>query len=243
MFHRARTQALPLLVLSALLAPVAPALADGMQPETSVVIVDEKLGEASMRVTNTDGVVSLLHVALQNVPEDTEQLLVVTPPLARVEPGKSQLVRFILQNRQPLLTQRLKRVTFEGIPERKPAPGSAQVGLNVRQNLPVILHPAGLAPNRTPWTGLQWSLQGSTLQMRNPTPYVVRLAEEVRLLPSNTVVKLPRAYILANETLALPIDAAARGGQGNQQVRLYPATVYGFAVDSYDAPLTGPGAH
>lgn len=222
------------------IAAAVPALADGMRPETSVVIVDEALGEASMRVTNTDGVVSLLHVNLQNVPEDTEQLLVVTPPLARVEPGKSQLVRFILQNRQPLKTQRLKRVTFEGIPERAPTPGTARVGLNVRQNLPVILHPAGLAQNRTPWTGLQWSLQGSTLQMRNATPYVVRLAEDVRLLPSNTSVKLPRTYILAGETLSLPVTAASAGAT---QVRLFPATVYGFAVDAYDAPLAATSTY
>lgn len=73
--------------------------ADGMVPDTSVVIVYEADGEAAVSVTNTDSKLSLLHVTLQDIPEDTEPLLVVTPPLSRVEASKSQLVRFILQTR------------------------------------------------------------------------------------------------------------------------------------------------
>lgn len=91
--------------------------ADGMVPDTSVVIVNE----ASVSVTNTDGKLALLHVTLENIPEDSESLLFVTPPLARVEADKSQLVRFILQNRTPLQTQRLKRVIFEGMPKDRDA--------------------------------------------------------------------------------------------------------------------------
>ena len=37
-------------------------LADGMVPDTSVVIVNEADGEASVSVTNTDGKLALLHV-------------------------------------------------------------------------------------------------------------------------------------------------------------------------------------
>ena len=130
------------------------AQADGMVPDTSVVIVNEANGEASVSVTNTDDSLVLLHVTLENIPEDTDPLVFVTPPLARVEPSRTQLIRFILQSEKPLLTQRLKRVIFEGIPQGKPAAeaGHARVGVTVRQNLPVILHPASLAPNRTPWT-------------------------------------------------------------------------------------------
>lgn len=62
----------------------------------------------------------------------------------------------------------------------------------------------------------------------------------MRLLPSNTSVKLPRAYILAGETLSLPVTAASAGAT---QVRLFPATVYGFAVDAYDAPLAATSTY
>lgn len=211
------------------------AKADGMVPDTSVVIVHEDDGEASVSVTNSDSQLSLLHVTLQDIPEDTEPLLVVTPPLSRVEASKSQLVRFILQNQKPLLTQRLKRAVFEGMPQGRAATaaGHARVGVTVRQNLPVIVHPKGLAPNRSPWTGLTWTLRDGQLQVRNDTPYVVRLAQELRLLPGDGKAMLPRTYVLPGEALSVP----ASGGQA-KTVRLQPATVYGFAVKAYDAPIT-----
>jgi len=211
-----------------------PAMADGMVPDTSVVIVHEADGEAAVSVTNTDSQLALLHVTLQDIPEDTEPLLVVTPPLSRVEASKSQLVRFILQNQQPLLTQRLKRAVFEGMPQGRAAvaAGHARVGVTVRQNLPVIVHPKGLALNRTPWTDLTWTLQDGQLQVRNDTPYVVRLAQELLLLPGDGKAMLPRTYVLPGEALSMP----ASGGQATT-VRLQPATVYGFAVKAYDAPI------
>ena len=83
----------------------AHARADGMVPNTSVVIVNEADGEASVSVTNTDANLALMHVTLEDIAEDSESLVFVTPPLARVEAGKTQLVRFILQSEKPLLTQ------------------------------------------------------------------------------------------------------------------------------------------
>lgn len=212
-----------------------PLLADGMVPDTSVVIVNEDDGEASVSVTNTDDKLALLHVTLEDIPEDPEPLLFVTPPLARVEPSKSQLIRFILQSPKPLETQRLKRVIFEGMPQGRSTTeaGHARVGVTVRQNLPVIVHPKGLAPNRTPWTGLSWSLDQTQLTVHNPTPYVVRLAQELRLLPGTGSALLPRTYVLPGETLSVTASAA-----GATRVQLQPATVYGFAVAPYEAPIT-----
>lgn len=211
------------------------ALADGMVPDTSVVIVHEAEGEAAVSVTNTDSKLALLHVTLEDIPEDKDTLLFVTPPLARVEPGKSQLVRFILQSAEPLKTQRLKRVIFEGMPQQRTGAetGRAQVGVTVRQNLPVILHPKGLPPNRTPWLGLSWQLENGQLSVHNPSPYVVRLAQELRLLPGNGAAMLPRTYVLPGETLTVPVE-----GPAATAVRLQPATVYGFAVAPHDAPIT-----
>jgi P pilus assembly chaperone PapD len=211
------------------------ARADGMVPDTSVVIVHEADGEAAISVTNTDSQLALLHVTLEDIPEDSEALLVVTPPLSRVEASKSQLVRFILQTDQPLKTQRLKRVIFEGMPQNRPATevGHARVGVTVRQNLPLIIHPKGLARNPTPWTGLTWSQENGTLQVRNDTPYVVRLAQELLLLPGDGRAMLPRTYVLPGETLSVP----ATGGAA-KTVRIQPATVYGFAVAAYEAPIT-----
>jgi P pilus assembly chaperone PapD len=126
-------------------------------------------------------------------------------------------------------------VVFEGIPPKnKLEPGRASVAVNIRQNLPVIVHPKGLAMNREPWKGLVWSVANGELTVRNDTPYVVRMGQEIQLLPMMVPVQVPTAYVLPGAVHSRPIPEAARAATS---VRLYPATVYGFAVDAYDAPL------
>jgi P pilus assembly chaperone PapD len=222
----------------ALLAPVAApsAMAAGMQPETSVVVLHEADGETSINVKNTDPGPALLYSVIENIPEDDEPLVLLTPPVVRVEGGKTQLVRFISQSKQPLKTQRLKRVLFEGIPQHE-ASGTARVSVTVRQNLPLIVHPKGLPKNREPWTLLKWSAEGQDLVVRNDSAYVVRLAQMVQLQPSGTEVSLPRSYVLPGQSMKLPLPADAAAAKA-QSVRLFPATVYGYSVDSYDASLT-----
>ena len=239
MFKMARLRGRGTRLLLAVLPGVlvaTPAVADGMLPETSVVIVYEEKGEAAVNVRNSDPRPSLLHVTLQDIPEDAEPLLFVTPPVSRVEPGENQLVRFILRNAKPLKMQRLKRVVFEGIPPKnKLEPGRATVAVNIRQNLPVVVHPKGLPLNREPWKGLTWSVANGVLTVRNDTPYVVRMGQEIHLLPMMTPARVPAAYLLPGTVHSQPIPETARSATS---VRLYPATVYGFAVDAYDAPLS-----
>lgn len=124
-------------------------VADGMQPETTVVVLYEEDGEATINIKNTDPGPALLHSVIENIPEDQEPLLIVTPPITRVEAGETQLVRFISTAGAPLKTQRLKRVSFEGIPQAR-SPGGTTIGITLRQNLPLILHPRGWPGTRHP---------------------------------------------------------------------------------------------
>lgn len=205
----------------------------GMQPSTSVVLVNEEHGEYGMNVKNTDKTAALLYTSLQNIEEDPEKLLIVTPPVSRVEGGETQLVRFILQSKEPLKTQRLMRVYFEGIPlSSNKAPNS--VGVTVRQNLPVIISPRHLAAENAPWKHLKFSLCGGKLQVINDSPYVVRLAQIGTIQPSSAIVNFPKPYLLPNTKLDLEIESTANA----TSVRIHPASVYGFALDRYDAQLS-----
>ncbi len=215
------------------LVAISSVFADGMVPETTVIILDEGEGEATINVKNTDGMPSLLHSSIENIPEDTELLVFVTPPITRVEPGEKQLVRFIGQFSQPLKTQRLKRAIFEGIKPKK-ANDKASVGVTLRQNLPLIIHPRGLEKNPTPWTLLQWRVDGKSLQIRNDSPYVVRLSQLVLLVPQNQPLDIARTYVLPGEVLHTQVNVSLSGTTG---VTFYPATVYGFTVESYHAPV------
>jgi P pilus assembly chaperone PapD len=207
--------------------------ADGMLPETTVIILEEEDGEASINIKNSDATPALLYSSIENIPEDLESFLVVTPPITRLDPGERQLVRFISQLKEPLKTQRLKRVAFEGLPERKNA-DTATVGVTIRQNLPLIMHPKGLARNHKPWTLLKWSQGGGHLRIENDSPYVVRMAQDVLLLPQKRLVDIGRTYVLPGETLSKKFDV---GLEGTTSVRFSPATVYGFTVASHDAQV------
>ncbi len=209
--------------------------AAGMLPETSVVLVNVAEGEGTMNVTNTDNQAALLYTSLENVPEDKESLLVVSPPVARVEAGEKQLVRFIVQSQRPITTQRLKRVTFEGIPQKDPSV-QAKIGVTVRQDLPVLISPADLPAKTDPWTLLEWSLTGRDLTVKNDSRYVVRLNQAFNVMPANLTLELPASYILPGKTHHFELPVGTTLG-ADASVRLYPVTLYGFATQPFDAPL------
>ncbi|MBU9689597.1 fimbria/pilus periplasmic chaperone [Burkholderia multivorans] len=264
-------------ILSALLpmaltaVPAAPAHAAGMVPETSVVLIDEAVGETAMKVRNTDDKSALLYTIIEHVPDDQEKLFTVTPPVARVDPGQTQLVRFILTNRTPLKTERLARVVFDTIGERKD-PDASIVAIRVRQNLPVIMHPKGLAVNREPWKLLKWEAVDGKLRVVNPSPYVVRLGATVEVLPTKKQAYLPNTYMLPGQAtyVMMPKDDKRKGAPrtpsakdaaitaeakaeieemlklfpGATSIRFQPATSYGYMADIYEARIETPaGSH
>lgn len=209
--------------------------ATGMVPETSVVIVEQGDGEGAINIKNTDSFPVLLLTTLVNIDEDSANLLAVTPPAARVEAGKSQRVRFIMTSKEPLKTEHLKRVIFEGVPPQQK--GQNEVRMTVRQNLPVIIRPAGLERDLAPWKHLVWKLNGSSMVVSNPSAYVVRLGQGVTTLPDNTPWTLPNSYILPGQTLTLTPDNNKKVGAA-KQVRISPATTWGYTVNSYDSVLS-----
>lgn len=219
----------------ALLLSAANVQATGMQPESAVVIVEQSDGEGAMNVKNSDTFPVLLLTTLENTSDDNDSLLVITPPAARVEPGKTQRVRFILTRKEPLKTERLKRVIFEGVPPQKK--DKSEVRIMVRQNLPVIIRPAGLVRDLSPWKHLVWRQQADTLTVNNPSPYVVRLSRMVKTLPENLEWTLPNTYLLPGQTISLK-SAGDKKPIAAQQVRIFPATTWGFSVAKYEAPLS-----
>lgn len=108
--------------------------------------------------------------------------------------------------------------------------------MTVRQNLPVIIRPAGLARDEAPWKRLVWSLKEGKLSVHNPSPYVVRLGVGVTTLPNRSNWMLPHAYILPGQQLTLTSEVKQTSGVANR-VQISPATTWGFTVDSYEAPL------
>ncbi len=213
----------------------ATSFATGMVPETSVLLVNESNGEASISVKNTDSQPALLYTNVLDVAgEDKNIALIVTQPVVRLEAGKSQLVRFILQIKTPLTVEHLKRVTFEGIPPKEK--GKNQVSMTIRQNIPVIIHPAGLAEDVEPWKRLQWRKKGNQLEVENPSSYIVRLSQEMQGLPGNVAGQIPKTWIQPGEKLTIRLaDNASLSAV--TQIKFFPASRYGYQGNSYTTDL------
>lgn len=205
--------------------------ATGMVPETSVLLVDADKGEASMNVTNTDSTPVLLYTDIVDLPESDKNIrLIVSQPVVRVEAGAVQRMRFMLQSPVPLTKEELKRVTFEGIPPKEK--NGVKVSVSIRQDLPVIIHPAGLAQDLTPWTHLTWSKQGSSLVVTNPSNYVVRMTSTFTTLPSGKQGTLNKTYLLPQTSMTLALPSLS-----DTKVEFYPASRYGYKGERYVAPL------
>lgn len=207
-------------------------LAAGMVPETSLLIVKEDEQGASMDVKNTDADAQLLYTKLVDLPDDPKPGLIVTQPVVRVDAGKNQRVRFVLKNSaEPLKVEHLKRVIFTAIPQRD----KNKVKVTFSQNLPVIIRPAGLAVNLEPWKDLIWQINNGNVTVENNTPYVVRMEQKAKLLPSGISAQFPKTYILPGEK----VTASTKGKitSSDKKIEIYPATRYGYKTQSYIADL------
>lgn len=210
--------------------------AAGMVPETSLLVIDEATHSGTINVKNTDTTPALLYTTVVDLPDDNNGIkLIATQPVVRLEPGQTQQLRFILQNNTPLDAEHYKRVTFEGIPP-KTNDKKVKIGINIRQDLPVLIRPAKLPVVTDAWKTLQWTGSGSTAKVTNPSKYVVRLAQSVVFQPSNTTGNIAKTYILPGETLNIELNKG-KSISGNTKVKFFPASRYGVEVPSFIADL------
>lgn len=212
----------------------SPLFAAGMVPETTLLMIDEASHGGVMNVKNTDTIPTLLYTSIVDSEDDVGVKLTVTQPLVRLEPGQEQQVRFILETDKPLTVEHYKRVIFEGIPP-KTSDKNVKVGINIRQSLPVLIHPETLPVVTDAWTLLSWSVAGKEVQVKNSSPYVVRFNTNVTLLPSRTEGVLNKTFILPGETMNVQMDKPA--GSTDNAVEFSPASRYGIEVENYTAPL------
>lgn len=212
--------------------------ADGMTPESSIVILQTNQASTSILVKNTGQTTDMLLVEILPIDEDTVEVASIDPSsgTTSVKPGQQQKVTFtLLDEIRKTEVQRLRRVVFEGAKGKpKRAQKRNEVGVTVRQNLPLIIHPAGLDLVKDPWKFLKWTVSDGNLTVSNDSKYVVRLSQEFETLPSKTVMGLADSYVLPNQrhTIKLPPAAA-----NDEQVVIHPATVYGFQVDHFESRI------
>ncbi|QXA48086.1 fimbria/pilus periplasmic chaperone [Enterobacter cancerogenus] len=228
-----KSDVLKTLIAAALFSMNFAAHAEGMVPETSLLIIDEATHSGTINIKNTDSHPSLLYTNIIDLPDDQGLKLIVTQPVVRLEPGQTQQLRFILQSKQPLDVEHYKRVTFDGIPPKKDD-NKIKIGINIRQDIPVLIRPAKLGVVTDAWKYLKWSSTGSTVTATNPSKYVVRLAQKVVLQPSGAIGTFDKTYILPGETMSASLNKSA---SGDANVKFFPASRYGVEVPSFISEL------
>jgi len=207
-----------------------------MQPQSSMILINEEKGGGSINVTNTDDREALLYVKVIDLDDDKQPQVVVTQPVVRVGAGQTQRVRFLLSSQQPLSVEHIKRVTLEGLPLIS-EPGKNKVNINVRQNLPLIIRPRTLVAAADPWKALAWSVGGEKMTVHNATAYVIRLGQDITLIPSGQKAKITKSYLLPGETLAVAVSDA-RALANMSKVRFETLSQYGFDTGKVDMPVS-----
>lgn len=219
-----------------------PASATGVKPESTLILISEENGQAQMGVLNTEAVPLLLVVKIIDLPEDPSAPAVFAgPSTSRLEANGHQVVRFMLTKRSATSgIQHMKRVSFEGLPGVNAAePPRSGLALTIRQEIPMVISPAGLKQDNEPWKLLvARSTKERTIEVSNPSPFVVRLASEVILLPSGVRTTISqRNFILPGEKLQVRYDTLAVP-ETPRALQLSPASPWGYMVQTYELPLT-----
>ncbi|MFS2221067.1 molecular chaperone [Pantoea sp. B65] len=141
----------------------------------------------------------------------TQQQLLASPPLVRIEPGQKQLVRLVKQTAPPPGQEAAYRVLLDEIPTPQP-PGENQAGLNfqMRYSVPLFVYGHGLdAATAKPL--LSWRIirqQGKAfLEMTNRGAGHARLSKAS--LGGRSLSDGLYGYVLANSTYRWPLSFPA----------------------------------
>jgi fimbrial chaperone protein len=149
--------------------------------------------------------------------EATQELL-VTPPIATIAPGRSQIVRLGITGTPPARREEAYRIFIEEVPP-PPQAGSQTLQVSLRIGVPVFVLPPQPAP-----PALSWSVVvgdgAPALQVRNDGDVHSRLLD-VKVRADGVAAELPvggngLGYLLPGQTrmLALPAQLSNRSGAG-----------------------------
>jgi len=174
------------LVLWALLLAGAPQAVAGVVINGTRVVYPAKAREVTVQVDNVGDAPSLVQAWVdggdaEQTAEQADAPFMLTPPISRVEPGRSQALRLVFTGASlPSDRESLFWLNVLDVPPSPKTAADEQNYLQVafRSRIKLFYRPDGLAgqANDAP-AALQWRRDGKQLRVDNPTPYHVTIAE------------------------------------------------------------------
>ncbi|QFS37618.1 fimbrial biogenesis chaperone [Burkholderia cepacia] len=210
------------------------------------VVYNASDSEVTLKVSNDGKFPALTQVWLdkgdpQGDPSKLNLPFILTPPLARLDPGKSQTIRISYTGEE--LPQDRETLFWFNLLEVPPKPTVGAVGPNYvqlafRSRLKFFFRPNGLkkGADDAPIM-LKWQLvpqEGrSALQVSNPTPYYITIIEAHVGDSGKLVTLTDSAMVAPGERLILPLSGKAGS---SAKVAFTTLNDYGGPV-TYETPL------
>lgn len=228
-------------------------LATTLQTQAAVVIAGTRViyrggdTEQTLKLTNEGTSPALTQIWLDRgdpaaAPSAVDVPFTITPPLARIDPGKGQTLRIL--HTGEALPQDRESVFWLNVLEVPPKAGGEadanHLQLAFRTRVKMFFRPAGLkgraedAPAQITWRLVQAG-DHSALEARNPTPYHVSFSMLEVSAGGKTVRSEDSGMVRPGETQTFPLSAAVSQGTASK-VRYRAINDYGGAIDG-DAVL------
>ena len=204
------------------------------------VVFPAQRGEASVRLTNENNHAALVEAwidtgDINSTPNSVTTPFLLTPPLFRMDPQKDQTLRIIYtQVSQPLPADReslfwLNVLEIPPKPTGQQAAGQNYLQFAIRSRLKLFYRPANLPGNamKAP-EKLNFTAQGTTLVVHNPTPYYVTISK-LSLGHDNTSIDGASGMVAPLGDLRLPLNGYAQAPSAGTPVAFTAIDDYGAA--------------
>lgn len=198
------------------------------QLESMGIVLEESSGRTTFSIKNTTAEPILLATKVEDLDGKAfSKMVLISPPISRIDAGQSQQVNFVLKQGAVLPHEVMLKASFEGVGQA--VDNSARIP--VRQSIGLIIQPKAVAVSKTPWDDLQLSQVGTTLVVKNNGLHVVRLAPQLILLPSKQVVPLDNYYLMSGEEKKVTVSGKVTS------VGMTPLGRYGFKQADITLPV------
>ncbi|CAB3793489.1 putative fimbrial chaperone YadV [Paraburkholderia ultramafica] len=208
-------------------------LAAAPQTQASVVVAGTRViyhaedAEQTIKLTNEGKSPALTQIWLDKgdpkaSPSSIQVPFTVTPPVARIDPGKGQTLR-ILYTGEALPKDR-ESVFWLNVLEVPPKPAASDAGANrlqmaFRSRIKLFFRPTGLkgsaddAPAQVTWSLVQTG-NHAALEARNPTPYHVSFSSLELMGGGKTATFEDGGMVNPGETQTFPLSGDVYQGAG-----------------------------
>nr|WP_314265295.1 fimbria/pilus chaperone family protein [uncultured Moellerella sp.] len=194
------------------------------QLETMTVILDAGEPRKVFSIKNTGKEPILLSTKVTDIEggDVLAQDVMVSPPITRIEPEQSQQINFVLKKGVTVSHEALLKVSFQGVGATK----TNSAKMPIRQDVAMLIMPAGMSVSQTPWDTLVVKQLGDKLTLTNTGKQVIRLAPNFTGLPGNQHYSLGQFYLRPEERKTIAVEGMVN------EIKITPLSRYGFKMQN-----------